>query len=97
MKRARSNLALDRCVGGCNFGNLLFVWDMLFGTAKITRRYPAKVGLPDDLVFGKERWFVEMFYPLFQSRRAHSALARGGRAYAEGEVDGDAAQTAVVR
>src|SRR6476469_3746803 len=29
-----------------NFGNLLFVWDMLFGTAKITRRYTARVGLP---------------------------------------------------
>jgi sterol desaturase/sphingolipid hydroxylase (fatty acid hydroxylase superfamily) len=73
-----------------NFGNLLFIWDMLFGTAKITRQYPQKVGLQDDLIFGKERWFVEMFYPLFQSRREHSALARGGRAYAEGEVDGDA-------
>jgi sterol desaturase/sphingolipid hydroxylase (fatty acid hydroxylase superfamily) len=33
-----------------NFGNLLFLWDVLFGTAKITRRYPAKMGveeLPD--------------------------------------------------
>jgi sterol desaturase/sphingolipid hydroxylase (fatty acid hydroxylase superfamily) len=69
-----------------NFGNLLFVWDMLFGTAKITRRYPPKVGLADDLVYGKERWFIEMFYPLIQSRRAHSALARNGRAYAEEET-----------
>jgi sterol desaturase/sphingolipid hydroxylase (fatty acid hydroxylase superfamily) len=25
-----------------NFGNLLFVWDILFGTAKITRRYGGK-------------------------------------------------------
>jgi sterol desaturase/sphingolipid hydroxylase (fatty acid hydroxylase superfamily) len=66
-----------------NFGNLLFVWDMLFGTAKITRRYPAKVGLQDDLDHGKERWFVEMFYPLIQSRRKCSALVHGGRAQAE--------------
>ena len=71
-----------------NFGNLLFVWDLLFGTAKITRLYPPKVGLQDDLVFGKERWFVEMFYPVFRSRRAHSALVPGGRAYAEAETDG---------
>ena len=77
-----------------NFGNLLFVWDQLFGTAKITRRYPPKVGLPDDLVHGKERWFVEMFYPLLQSRRAHSALARGGRAYAEDETAAVRAPTA---
>ncbi|WP_407924123.1 sterol desaturase family protein [Piscinibacter terrae] len=75
-----------------NFGNLLFVWDMVFGTAKITRRYPAKVGLQDDLVFGKERWFVEMFYPLFQSRRQHSVLARGGRVHAPSEVDADGAK-----
>ena len=73
-----------------NFGNLLFFWDVLFGSAKITRRYPPKVGLQDDLLFGKERWFVEMFFPVFQSRRVHSALARGGRAYAEEEVDADA-------
>lgn len=28
-----------------NFGNLLFFWDVLFGTAKITRRYPEQFGV----------------------------------------------------
>ena len=28
-----------------NFGNLLFFWDVLFGTAKITRKYPAEMGV----------------------------------------------------
>ena len=28
-----------------NFGNLLFFWDVLFGTAKITRRYPDLMGV----------------------------------------------------
>lgn len=79
-----------------NFGNLLFFWDVLFGTARITRRYPARVGLPDDLIYGKERWFVEMFYPLLQSRRTHSSLAPGGRAYALEEVDADAAHAVAV-
>jgi sterol desaturase/sphingolipid hydroxylase (fatty acid hydroxylase superfamily) len=78
-----------------NFGNLLFVWDVLFGTAKITRRYPARVGLPDDLLYGKERWFVEMFYPLVQSRRTRSSLAPGGRAHALEQVDGDLVLPAV--
>ena len=78
-----------------NFGNLLFVWDMLFGTAKITRRYPAQVGLQDDLVYGKERWFVEMFYPLFQSKRTQSVLVRGGSAGAAAELDADGAAGAV--
>ena len=73
-----------------NFGNMLFVWDLLFRTAKITRRYPPRVGLNDDELFGKERWFVEMFYPLLQSKRRHSALVWGGKAY----VEGDAAKTA---
>ena len=27
-----------------NYGNLLFFWDILFGTAKITRRYPESFG-----------------------------------------------------
>ena len=71
-----------------NFGNLLFVWDVLFGTAKITRRYPARVGLPDDLLYGKERWFVEMFYPLLKSKRVHSALVPGGHAYSDEDVGG---------
>jgi len=66
-----------------NFGNLLFLWDILFGTAHITRQYPAQVGLKDDLLFGKERWFVELLYPLLHSRREHSALKPGGQIYDE--------------
>jgi sterol desaturase/sphingolipid hydroxylase (fatty acid hydroxylase superfamily) len=66
-----------------NFGNLLFFWDVLFGTAHITQKYPEKIGLRDDQLFGKERWWVEMFYPLFHSKREHSALAPGGKPYLE--------------
>lgn len=66
-----------------NFGNLLFFWDVLFQSAHITRRYPAKVGLQDDLLFGDEHWADQMFYPLSQSAREHSALRPGGRPYEE--------------
>lgn len=69
-----------------NFGNLLFFWDILFGSAHITQQYPAKVGLQDDLIFGKERWFTEMFYPILKSKREHSALATNGKIYAEAET-----------
>ena len=69
-----------------NFGNLLFFWDILFGSAHITRQYPAQVGLRDDQIYGKERWFIEMFYPLINSKRAHSALARDGLAFSEEET-----------
>lgn len=61
-----------------NFGNLLFIWDMIFGSAHITRRYPAAIGLQDDLVYGEEHWTEQMFYPLVQSRREQSALRFGG-------------------
>ena len=70
-----------------NFGNLLFIWDLIFGSAHITRQYPEEVGLADDQRFGPERWYHQMFYPLFQSKREHSALRFGGEIY-----DGDATQ-----
>ncbi len=73
-----------------NFGNFLFLWDVLLGTAHITRRYPQKVGLQDDLVYGQERWYHQMFFPVVQSQREHSALRLGGRAVAEEETRSDA-------
>jgi sterol desaturase/sphingolipid hydroxylase (fatty acid hydroxylase superfamily) len=59
-----------------NYGNLLFFWDVLFGTAHITRRYPPQVGLKDDVDHGPERWWVQLLYPLVKSKRGQSALAR---------------------
>lgn len=64
-----------------NFGNLLFFWDILFGSAHITQQYPPKVGLRDDELFGAEPWWAELFYPVFRSRRTHSALTPGGKPY----------------
>ena len=58
-----------------NYGNLLFLWDVLFGTAKITRRYPPAFGLPDDRRHGPEPWRVQVFYPLFRSQRAESVFS----------------------
>ncbi len=69
-----------------NFGNMLFLWDLLFGSAHITRRYPAQVGLIDDHLFGAERWYHQMFYPVLQSQREHTALKFGGAAYVEPTV-----------
>lgn len=66
-----------------NFGNLLFIWDMLFGSAHITRRYPEQVGLRDDELFGAEDWKNQMFFPVVQSDRTHTALKFGGSAYVE--------------
>lgn len=45
-----------------NYGNLLFFWDVLFGTAKITRQYPASYGVEDlpDATLGQQ-----LLWPIF--------------------------------
>jgi sterol desaturase/sphingolipid hydroxylase (fatty acid hydroxylase superfamily) len=58
-----------------NYGNLLFLWDMIFRTAVITRRYPPAFGLSDDRQHGPERWWTQFLYPIFRSRRAVSSLS----------------------
>ncbi|MDD3444430.1 MAG: sterol desaturase family protein, partial [Zavarzinia sp.] len=65
-----------------NFGNLLFFWDVLFGTAKVTRRYPAEYGvenLPGTTVA------EQMLWPLFrapdegaETAELRPAIARSG-------------------
>ncbi len=49
-----------------NYGNLLFFWDVLFGTARITRRYPQEFG-----VAGEDRptYLRQIFFPLFRGWR----------------------------
>ncbi|MGO9942144.1 MAG: sterol desaturase family protein [Rhodoblastus sp.] len=61
-------------IGHCNgnFGNLLFFWDVLFGTALITRKYPAAFGVGNDPVYGREPWLEQLFFPLIRSRRQAS-------------------------
>jgi sterol desaturase/sphingolipid hydroxylase (fatty acid hydroxylase superfamily) len=57
-----------------NFGNMLFFWDVLFGTAKITRRRPPLYGIEH---LSPISWKEELFWPLVRSRRtapkAHNA------------------------
>ena len=58
-----------------NFGNLLFFWDVLFGTAHITRCYPERFGL-DDAPGGKpDPWPALIFYPLWRARAPAAAHA----------------------
>lgn len=57
-----------------NYGNLLFLWDVLFGTARITRQYPPAYGLKDDRRHGQERWYHQLLYPIMRSRRKETVL-----------------------
>jgi sterol desaturase/sphingolipid hydroxylase (fatty acid hydroxylase superfamily) len=54
-----------------NFGNLLFFWDVLFGTAKITRKYPTRFGAWNQM---KEPWYVQLMFPFIRSKDPRSEL-----------------------
>ncbi len=49
-----------------NFGNLLFFWDILFGTAKITRTYPKEFGVEN---LKPMNWYEQLFWPVFAGTR----------------------------
>lgn len=54
-----------------NFGNLLFFWDILFGTARITRKYPEIFGAWNQI---KEPWYIQLLFPIFRSKDSRSEL-----------------------
>ena len=54
-----------------NYGNLLFIWDVIFGTSKITRKYPSKFGAWNQI---KEPWYVQLLFPLITSKDPRSEL-----------------------
>ena len=58
-----------------NFGNMSFLWDIIFGTGIITRRYPQTFGIKH---YKQEEWYVQFLWPLFKSRRPGSELAPNG-------------------
>ena len=61
-----------------NYGNLLFIWDVLLGTARITPHYPPAFGLADDRAHGPEHWLTQFIYPLRRSRRPGTVLGSDG-------------------
>lgn len=65
-----------------NFGNLLFLWDIIFGTAKITRRYPESYGVENLPHIGAGQ---QLAWPIFRSKKGIAnedldAATRGGSA-----------------
>jgi sterol desaturase/sphingolipid hydroxylase (fatty acid hydroxylase superfamily) len=54
-----------------NFGNMLFIWDQLFGTAKFTRQYPPAYGIEKD---AHDKWYVMLYYPFLKSKKKGSEL-----------------------
>ncbi len=54
-----------------NYGNFLFLWDVIFGTAKITRKYPTRFGAWNQI---KEPWYIQLFFPIIRAEDANSEL-----------------------
>jgi len=48
-----------------NYGNLLFFWDVLFGTAKITRKYPPEMGVEN---LPETNLGEQLFWPLIKAK-----------------------------
>lgn len=58
-----------------NFGNMFFLWDIIFGTALITRQYPAGYGIKN---YKGEEWYAQFLWPIFKSKKEGSELSKGG-------------------
>ena len=57
-----------------NFSNMFFFWDILFGTAIITRQYPDEIGLDND---PNDPWYAHLYYPVVKSPVEGSEISKG--------------------
>lgn len=58
-----------------NFGNMFFIWDVMFGTAHISRKYPRVYGISH---YQGDPWFAQVLWPVFKSNIPGSELAADG-------------------
>ena len=56
-----------------NFSNMFFIWDVIFGTALITRKYPDDFGIPDD---PDDSWQSHLYYPFIKSVKTSSEISK---------------------
>ena len=64
-----------------NFGNMFFLWDMIFKTGIITRRYPTSFGIKH---YKQEEWYAQFMWPIFKSK------VEGSELHPKGPMVGDA-------
>lgn len=58
-----------------NFGNMFFIWDLIFDTGIITRRYPQTFGTKQ---YRQEEWYAQFLWPIFKSKKEGSELSKNG-------------------
>ena len=55
-----------------NYSNMFFLWDVIFRTARITRKYPEIYGIADD---PDDSWLSHLYYPFVKSDKTGSEIA----------------------
>lgn len=58
-----------------NFGNMFFLWDVIFGTAHISRKYPKAYGISH---YEGDEWYAQLLWPILKSKKEGSELSRRG-------------------
>jgi sterol desaturase/sphingolipid hydroxylase (fatty acid hydroxylase superfamily) len=58
-----------------NFGNMFFLWDVIFGTGHISRQYPKDYGISH---YEGDPWYAQLLWPVFKSNIPGSELAADG-------------------
>ena len=58
-----------------NFGNMFFLWDIIFGTGIITRKYPTSFGIKH---YKEEEWYAQLIWPILKSKKEGSELSANG-------------------
>ncbi len=58
-----------------NFGNMFFIWDIIFNTGLITRQFPKGYGLK---YYQREEWYAQFLWPILKSKKEGSELAADG-------------------
>jgi sterol desaturase/sphingolipid hydroxylase (fatty acid hydroxylase superfamily) len=58
-----------------NFGNMFFLWDVIFGTGLVTREYPKSYGVSH---YEGDEWYAQFLWPVFKSSIPGSELAADG-------------------
>ena len=53
---------------------MFFFWDILFGTALITRKYPTEFGIEND---PKDHWAAHLYWPIIKSDKPNSDIGDG--------------------
>jgi len=76
-----------------NFGNMFFLWDVIFGTALISRKYPSAYGISH---YQGDQWYAQLLWPVFKSKVPGSELAPDGPIVKQDSPGLNASEVAVV-